>query len=71
MTTSSGKKTIHYVSYTQVKKFLEHHDHMDVEGYMTGILNGEIDIDQFRQKILIYALENGINTGMTVRREDA
>jgi len=66
-----SKKSLYYVSYTQVKKFLEHHDHMDVEGYITSIINGEIDIDQLRKNILIHALENGINTGMTVRHVNA
>lgn len=66
-----SKKSLYYVSYQQVKTYLEHHDHTCSEGYITSIINGEIDIDQLRKNILMYALENGINTGMTVRREDA
>ncbi|MEC8747835.1 MAG: hypothetical protein VXX73_05965 [Pseudomonadota bacterium] len=66
-----SKKSLYYVGYEQVKTYLEHHDHMCSEGYITSIINGEIDIDQLRKNILMYALEYGINTGMTVRREDA
>jgi len=65
-----SKKSLYYVSYEQVQTYLEHHDHMCCEGYITDIINGEIDLDQLRKNILMYALEYGINTGMTVRRDN-